>query len=107
MSGIGGWSDSTKDFSVTDGAFNDFMVAYPNPHILRRSFSLQPWADLGDLNGFNPYPDMYANATFTPEMIDGLINGYVGDFVGFQADFEKTQGAHGMTLERLLFYSPN
>lgn len=98
-SGLGGWGDSTKDFSVTDGAFSDFMNAYPNPHILRRNFSLQPWADLGDLSGFNPYPDEYANATFTYEAISELINGFVGDFVGFQKLFEQTQGAHGTPFE--------
>ena len=92
---MGGWGDPNKDFSVTDGAFSDFMVAYPNPHILRRNFSIQPWSYLGDLNGFNTYPETYANTSFTPDVMDAMINGYVGDFVGFQADFEKAQGAHG------------
>ncbi|KAL5536597.1 hypothetical protein ACEPAF_420 [Sanghuangporus sanghuang] len=93
-SGLGGWGDPSKDFSVTDGAFSDFMVAYPNPHILRRNFSVQPWSYVGDLNGFNTYPETYANTTFTPDVISAMINGYVGDYVGFQADFEKSQGAH-------------
>ncbi|KAL5492742.1 hypothetical protein ACEPAI_4189 [Sanghuangporus weigelae] len=93
-SGLGGWGDPSKDFSVTDGAFSDFMVAYPNPHILRRNFSVQPWSYVGDLNGFNTYPETYANATFTPDVISAMINGYIGDYVGFQADFEKAQGAH-------------
>ena len=94
-SGLGGWGDPTKDFSVTDGAFSDFVLAYPNPHILRRNFSIQPWSYVGDLDGFNTYPETYANTTFTREVISGLINGFVGDFVGFQADFEKAQAAHG------------
>ncbi|EJD00118.1 Di-copper centre-containing protein [Fomitiporia mediterranea MF3/22] len=97
-SGIGGWSEPSKDFSVTGGVFSDSMIAYPNSHILRRIFSLQPWKDL---NGFNRYPLEYANATFMPDAMRALVDGHVEDFVGFQADFEKTQGAHGTSF--LLF----
>ena len=94
-SGLGGWGDASLDYSVTTGAFSTFQISYPNPHILRRNFSLQPWADLGSLDGFNPYPLTYANSTFTYKNISRLINDFVGDYVGFQKLFEQTQGAHG------------
>ena len=98
---MGGWGDPSKDFSVTDGAFSNFSLSYPSPHILRRNFTLQPyqtWANFGPLRSFVRNPDKYINETFTPNKIDELINGYVGDFEGFVKDFQDFHGAHGDVL---------
>ena len=94
-SGLGGWGDASLDYSVTTGAFSTFQISYPNPHILRRNFSLQPWADFGNPGGLNPHPLIYANSSFTYEKISTLINGFVGDYAGFQKRFEHLEGAHG------------
>lgn len=92
--GLGGWGDPSKDFSVTDGAFYDFTLSYPSPHILRRNFTLQPYIGFGDQEIFTD-PAKYANTSFTFSEMRKLTTGYEGDFKGFQKYFEATEGAHG------------
>lgn len=89
-SGLGGWGDPSTDYSVTDGAFTDFQLAYPSPHILRRNFTLQPFLDFASLEIF-PEPAQMANESITITKISNLIANYTGDFKGFQKEFEATE----------------
>lgn len=87
FSGLGGWGDPSKDFSVPDGAFADFYVSYPSPHILRRNFTVQPFLPLAFLDVFTE-PAKLANTSFTYDEISYLVANYTGDFKGFQKYFE-------------------
>jgi len=81
-SGVGGWGDPNDDYQITDGAFAaDFPVSYPSPHRLRRQYTPI------DPNSTVPLPE-----TFTPESQQAMVNGFVGNFVGFQAFFQS--GSH-------------
>jgi hypothetical protein len=87
-SGFGGWGDPANDYQITTGAFaKDFEVAYPVPHMIRRNYTSRsanpnPFGD-----GTPPAPDAFWNY-FTRESQDTLINGYIGDFEGFQTQLE-------------------
>ena len=41
-------------------------------------------------------PDLYATDTFTPAKIDEIVNGFLGDYVGFAAHMDgvRAQGMH-------------
>ncbi|KAJ7691048.1 Di-copper centre-containing protein [Mycena rosella] len=98
-SGLGGWGDPANDFRVPNGAFSntsDFHLTYPSPHTLRRNYTLQPLLNF-PLPGFLTAADeqLDGNATFTPAERDKLVNGFVGDFKGFQSYFESFNGSHG------------
>ncbi|THU85700.1 Di-copper centre-containing protein [Dendrothele bispora CBS 962.96] len=93
-SGLGGWGDPSNDFQVPTGGFSDFHLSYPSPHIVRRNFTLQPWIDETD-PGLFPTPATDANATFTQDEVDYMVNNFVGDFVGFQKYMEGFEGPHG------------
>jgi len=82
-SGVGGWGDSNDDDQITDGAFaDDFIVSYPSPHRLRRRYTPN-----------NPNnPDELLTTVFTPESQAAMVNGFQGDFIGFQARFAP--GSH-------------
>jgi tyrosinase len=91
-SGLGGWGNPANDFKVPDGAFgntSDFRLTYPSPHTLRRNFTLQPLLNF-PLPGFLTAADeqLDGNATFTPAERDKLVNGFIGDYRGFQKYFE-------------------
>ncbi|KAJ7693383.1 Di-copper centre-containing protein [Mycena rosella] len=96
-SGLGGWGDASTQLRVLDGAFSassSFRVSYPFPHTLRRNFTLFP-----PLDALLPVPDMAwkarpANASFTKPVVESLIDGFVGDFKGFQAQMEGPKGPH-------------
>lgn len=96
QSGLGGWGDPSTDFTVTTGAFSGssgYISAYPVPHALRRNFTLQPW--LGFTS--NTYPqELQANSTFTQEEVAKMVQGFRGDFKGFQTYVEALGGAHSM-----------
>ncbi|KAJ7693382.1 hypothetical protein B0H17DRAFT_1199897 [Mycena rosella] len=99
-SGLGGWGDASTQFRVLDGAFSassTFRVSYPFPHTLRRNFTLFP---LFDSLSF-PTPDVVwkrtrpaATASFTEQVVESMINGFVGDFKGLQAQMEGVEGPH-------------
>ena len=85
QSGLGGWGDPNADFGVPDGGFNKFHLSYPSPHILRRNFTLYPFAV--------PYPlfpdhQKEANATFSVSEIEAALETSAGDFKGFQEALE-------------------
>ncbi|KAA1473808.1 Di-copper centre-containing protein [Dentipellis sp. KUC8613] len=92
-SGLGGWGNPAKDYSVPDGGFSDLHLSYPSPHTLRRNFTLQPY--ITQTSPLFPDPAKQANATFTPTEVAKLVNGFSGDYVGFQKYFEGFEGAHG------------
>jgi len=101
-SGFGGDGVPEDDSQIAegDGAFSiDFVRPYPVPHRIRRNISMEPWSSDGSPFADqikDPALDPYklANTTFTATAIDQLINGYEGDFLGFQTAFEFFQGAH-------------
>ena len=87
-SGFGGWGNPANDYQITTGAFvEDFELAYPVPHTLRRNYTARssntnPFGD-----GTLPAPDALWNY-ITPGSREELINGYAGDFEGFQTQLE-------------------
>ncbi|KAJ7121493.1 Di-copper centre-containing protein [Mycena epipterygia] len=102
-SGLGGWGDAANDIQVPDGGFSntsEYRLTYPSPHTLRRNFTLQPFLNF-PLAGFLTEADEHldANATFTPAEHAKLVNGFVGDYKGFQTYFEGFNGSHGAVHE--------
>lgn len=87
-SGFGGWGNPADDHQITTGAFaDDFEVVYPVPHRIRRSYTAgsshpDPFGD-----GTPPAPDPLWNY-ITPASQEALVQGYAGDFEGFQTQFE-------------------
>ena len=87
-SGLGGWGNPADDYQVTTGAFVDnFEVVYPVPHKIRRNFTERSTNSNPFGDGTPPAPDAFWNY-FTRESQKALIDGFVGDFQGFQAQFE-------------------
>ncbi|KAJ4483814.1 Di-copper centre-containing protein [Lentinula aciculospora] len=99
ISGLGGWGNLSNDAEVPNGAFSDFKLSYPSYHTLRRNFTLQPYIGL-DTEFFTD-PSKDANATFTQSEVDKMVNGFVGDYKGFQTYMEGFEGAHGSVHEIL------
>ena len=86
-SGLGGWGDPAHDFEVPTGGFSNFHLSYPSSHILRRNFTLQPY-----LNSDSPFfsdRDLMANTTFTQAEVRKMVEGFEGDYKGFQKYFEN------------------
>jgi len=99
-SGLGGWGDPARDFQVPSGGFSNLHVSYPSPHIIRRNFTLQPWIPLASSSTLVTDPGYIANVSFTEKEVTKMVNGFVGDFKGFQAYFEAINfGAHGNVHE--------
>lgn len=98
--GLGGWGDPNNDYQITTGAFaHDFEVAYPVPHGIRRNYTVRdtnpdPFGD-----GTPPGPDDLWTY-FTPASQKAMVEGYVGDFWGFQALFEGTIVSQTSTDDR-------
>ncbi|KAG6909420.1 hypothetical protein DXG01_000573 [Tephrocybe rancida] len=93
-SGLGGWGNPDTDALVVDGAFAGFMLSYPYPHTLTRNFTLRPFLDYPDAETWRIDRDRMANLSFTPEAIEKTINGWIGDYRGFQFDVEAVQASH-------------
>ena len=85
MSGLGGWGDPNADFSVTDGGFDEFHLSYPSSHILRRNFTLYPFAGPAP---FFPDHEKEGNATFLASVIEAALETSAGDYKGFQKALE-------------------
>ena len=88
-SGVGGWGDPNDDDQITDGAFaaDDFIVSYPSPHRLRRLYKPTKSSN----------PDEPLTNEFTPESQAAMVNGFQGDFIGFQVRLES--GSHAAVHE--------
>ncbi|KAF8491892.1 Di-copper centre-containing protein [Russula emetica] len=96
-SGLGGWGDPNKDFSVPDGGFNNFHISYPSPHTLRRNYKLLAFNSSllpAVLKPFLPDPLLEANVSFTASAIEALLETPAGDYRDFQKTFEGWEGAH-------------
>lgn len=90
-SGLGGWGNPDDDYQITTGGFSgdDFVLAYPSPHKIRRNFTLQPFLGLTVPPGAPPFKTSeMINVTFTEENNNFMLDSFVGDFEGFQAYFE-------------------
>jgi tyrosinase len=100
-SGLGGWGDPARDYQVPLGGFSNLHLSYPSPHILRRNFTLQPWFAIAALvPEFIPDPSFMANVSFTNKEVKKMVNGFTGDFKGFQKYFEAANfGAHANVHE--------
>jgi len=80
--GLGRWGDPNEDYQITDGGFAaDFTVSYPSPHMIRRQYT-----------PVDPISGAFLPETFTPESQLAMVNGFVGNFVGFQAFLQA--GSH-------------
>ena len=104
-SDFGGWGDPTNDYQITTGGFKDVIRAYPNPHHIRRNFTLLPFRDpaaglpfVGDPSAPPPPADLMINTTMTQQNVDFIVNNFPGDFMGFQAYFESPQVSSALPL---------
>jgi len=100
-SGFGGNGDPNNDYQITNGGFStDFFRAYPVPNNIRRNFTLRPWehsvlgSPFADHSKPSIDPERLANTTFTKVAVQNLVEGFRGDFEGFQARLEYFQGVH-------------
>ena len=92
-SGIGGWGDPANDYQISTGGLKDIILAYPNPHHIRRNLTVLPFATSnypafvfpGDPLSPPSPRDMMANITMTKQNVDYTVNNFEGDFSGFQA----------------------
>lgn len=87
--GFGNFGDKERQHAVIDGAFANFSLAYPYPHVLRRQFFPYPWFDLTPPLFLNPKINVTEVITFSE--IHKTITGFRGDFRGFQTYFERMQ----------------
>ena len=99
-SGLGlSTGDLSNDITMTTGGFANLSLAYPSRHILRRNLTEQPFLVLGNLWPDNPAEPLdffqYVNYSITAEYVEAIVDGYRGDFKGFQAFFEGPVGPHG------------
>ena len=95
-SGVGAWGDPANDYQIFTGGLKDIMLAYPSPHHIRRNFTVQPLRLPNPINLFPNDPtvpplskDLMINTTMTKENVDYTVNGFEGDFIGFQAYVES------------------
>jgi len=95
-SGLGGWGDPNDEFQITTGGFaSDFELKYPIPHHLRRSITLVLSQNETLADG-TPLPNEPLNTFITPQLIEGMVDGFPGDFVGFQSFMDTNNGSHGV-----------
>ena len=92
--GLGGWGDPSDDFQIKTGAFaSDFVRPYPAPHRVRRNLTLV--SSGGGFGDGSPPITQPLNTFLTPERVKAMVDGFPGDFVGFQKLLEGGEGAHG------------
>ena len=72
-------------------------MAYPNPHHIRRNFTLFPLTNPDALPPFGndpsappPQKDFMINTTMTKKNVDFTVGNFEGDFIGFQTYLEST-----------------
>ena len=95
-SGVGAWGDPANDYQIFTGGLKDIMLAYPSPHHIRRNFTVLPFSLPNPINLFPNDPtvpslpkDLMINTTMTKENVDYMVNGFSGDFIGFQTYMES------------------
>jgi len=111
-SGVGGWGDPTNDYQIYTGGFRDQIRAYPNPHHIRRNYSLFPFTNPDITSPFAgdpaapPLPvGLMVNASMTQQNVDYLVSNFEGNFTGFQAYAESP--AVSLTLRSLFLGHPD
>ena len=95
-SGLGGWGDPNDDLQITTGGFKNVVRAYPSPHRIRRNYTSRTPANAPSLFPNDPLappvdPTILINGSFSQANYDFLLNGFLGDFMGFQAYLEGIQ----------------
>jgi len=91
-SGLGTWGNPALDDTVQDGGFSSLHLSYPVSHTLRRKYTPYPFANLPP--PLFTDPTVSAATTFTAKEVKKMVNGFEGDFKGFQSYFEDPEGAH-------------
>ena len=73
------------------------IVAYPNPHHIRRNYSVLPLTNPNlsppfgrDPTAPRPPPNFFINTTMTKKNVDFVTDNFEGDYFGFQKYFEST-----------------
>ncbi len=89
MSGLGGWGNPNDDYSVHDGGFRNFKIAYPVPHHVRRNFTLLAWKDL--VSPLIVDHLKIGNTTFSASVIEALLETPAGNYKRFQTVLEAVQ----------------
>jgi len=108
--GLGRWGDPNDDIQITTGGFRNTVRVYPSPHRIRRKYTLQPLVNIP-----NPFPNdplappidtsILINGSFTRANYDFLLNGFAGDFRGFQAYLEGPRVCNRLPLHSVSFGS--
>jgi len=111
-SGLGRWGDPNDDIQITTGGFKNTVRVYPSPHRIRRNYTLQPLVNIP-----NPFPNdplappidtsILINGSFTRANYDFLLNGFVGDFRGFQAYLEGPRVCDRLPLPSVFHSAPD
>lgn len=86
--GLGGFGVVALDDVVVDGAFARMRLTYPSPHLLRRQYTPRPYANMS--TRWTKDPNILAVTKFTRQEVDKMVNGFAGDFKGFQGYLEGT-----------------
>lgn len=112
-SGLGGWGDPNDDSQITTGGFKDVVRAYPSRHRIRRTYTLRP---LGNLPN-KPFaddplappadPNIMVNGSFTESNYNFMLNGFLGDFTGFQTYLEGPQVRDRLVVILRFFQQPH
>ncbi|ELU40816.1 Tyrosinase domain-containing protein [Rhizoctonia solani AG-1 IA] len=89
-SGLGGFGDPNNDYYVNNGGFKDMKVSYPIKRGIRRQYTPYPYLSWW----WVPRPQEAAVVGMQKSFVDDAINGYEGDFMGFQNATEKAQAFH-------------
>ena len=93
-SGLGRWGDPNDNSQITTGGFKDVVREYPSRHRIRRTYTLRPLGNIPNKAFVNDPqappvdPNIMANESFTKANYDYTLNGFSGDFLGFQTYLE-------------------
>ncbi|KDQ13278.1 hypothetical protein BOTBODRAFT_33608 [Botryobasidium botryosum FD-172 SS1] len=100
--GLGAFPDASTNFTLTTGAFRNWVRKYPIAHPIQRNYTLQPFKQQIFPWSFN-LPDKRANETQTPAEWQSIVTGYVGNFTAFQGavDGVRAEGVHASTHRSL------
>jgi tyrosinase len=112
--GFGTFPDQSTNFTLSNGAFHDIILAYPVPHRIQRNYSLTPW-ETPLFSWPFPFPQKEANTTTTPAEYVKITTSFNGNLTAFQyyMDGHSLQGMHGAIHGSLggdikdLAHSPN
>ncbi|KAF8519616.1 Di-copper centre-containing protein [Hysterangium stoloniferum] len=90
--GLGGFGRPTEKGAVVDGAFARLQLSYPIPHTLRREYTPYPYVNLS--RSYFPDARVAAVDAMHATSVISIVDGFWGDYEGFQAEIEAMQGAH-------------